>query len=393
MVRIARITCCLCVATAVLVSAAAMGQTPRVQFGSMVDGPEAAPGAAPATPPMTSPNPSPAPALAPGPDPMAAGAAPMATLGGPIQPAPTWDPYATPPAGSGAVLPAGPYLDWGNPAASVAQLQKFRVETRADYHYFAPEGSNPLGFNQIELSTTLAIPVLKSKLLITPGFATYFWQGPNSKLPPPAPADMPADTFDAYLDAAWNPHINDRFSGELSLRGGLYSDFRGIDEDSIRLTGTALAVMQINQVTQLKLGIWYLNRVQYKILPTFGVVWSPNDNVRFDILFPNPKYSQRLNAMGGMDWWWYLSGDYGGDAWTIRRGKEPGTTVGGQLDEVDYNDIRIALGLEFKRPGGLGLSGLFEIGGAFDRHLDYASGEPGSYAASSTVFLRGSLAF
>ena len=72
----------------------------------------------------------------------------------------------------------------------------------------------------------------------------------------------------------------------------------------------------------MKLGVWYLNRVEYKLLPTCGVVWSPNDNVRFDILFPNPKYSQRLTAMGDTEWWWYLSGVYGGDAWTIRRGPD-----------------------------------------------------------------------
>lgn len=65
----------------------------------------------------------------------------------------------------------------------------------------------------------------------------------------------------------------------------------------------------------------------------------------------------------------------------------------GELDEVDYNDIRIALGLEFRQLAGAGLSGLVEIGGAFDRQLDYASGSPGTYSASSTIFLRGSLAY
>ena len=257
----------------------------------------------------------------------------------------------------GPCCPRVPYLDWGNPAASVAQLQKFRVETRADYHYFAPEGSNPLGFNQIEFSTTLAIPVPEEQAVDYAGLCHVFLAGAELDAAPAAPADMPADTFDAYLDAAWNPHINDRFGGELSLRGGVYSDFRGIDEDSIRLTGTALAVMQINQVTQFKLGIWYLNRVQYKLLPTFGVVWSPNPDVRFDILFPNPKYSQRLND----------DGRHGLVVVSLRRlrrrrlddpaGQGARTAVGGQLDEVDYNDIRIALGLEFKRLARVGTVG------------------------------------
>ena len=72
--------------------------------------------------------------------------------------------------------------------ATMAQMQRFIQAVRVDYHYFAPEGSNPLGFNEIELNTTLAIPFLRTAqtpLLITPGFTAYFWQGPNSALPPP----------------------------------------------------------------------------------------------------------------------------------------------------------------------------------------------------------------
>ncbi len=330
------------------------------------------------------------------PDPTAVGPAPMATLNGTIQPPPpNWDPYATPPAGSSAVFPQGPYMDWGHPAATVAQMQRFIQDVRADYYYYAPIGSKPLGLSDIELSTTLAIPFLRNAqtpLLITPGFAAYFWQGPDSPPPLPPPADMPAETFDAYLDLAWNPQLNDRFGGELSIRTGIYSDFRAFDEDSIRLTGRALAVMTFSPATKIKFGIWYLNLVHNKLLPVGGVVWSPNPDVRFDILFPNPKFTERLPTVGATEWWWYFSGNYGGDAWTIKRGTEPGG-LAGALDQADYEDIRIALGLDFKRLAGAGLSGLIEFGGSFDRHLDYATGSPSSYSPSSTIFLRGSLAY
>ena len=203
---------------------------------------------------------------------------------------------------------------------------------------------------------------------------------------------MPAYTFDAFLDLAWNPQLNDRFGGELSVRTGVYSDFRGFDEDSIRVTAKAMAVMTFSPATTVKFGLWYLNLVHNKLLPAGGVVWSPNPNVRFDILFPNPKFTQRLTTIGSTKWWWYFSGDYGNDAWTIRRGKETGG-LDGALDQVDYTNIRIALGLEFKRLAGLGLTGLCEVGGAFDRRLDYASGLPSSYSPSSTIFLRGSLSY
>ena len=162
---------------------------------------------------------------------------------------------------------------------------------------------------------------------------------------------MPAETFDAYLDLAWNPQLNDRFGGELSIRTGIYSDFRAFDEDSIRLTGRALAVMTFSPATKIKFGIWYLNLVHNKLLPVGGVVWSPNPDVRFDILFPNPKFTERLPTVGATEWWWYFSGNYGGDAWTIKRGTEPGG-LAGALDQVGLRGYSHCPGPGLQATGG-----------------------------------------
>ena len=143
---------------------------------------------------------------------------PTAALNGTIQPPPpTWDPYAVPGVGEPGFLPSGNYLQLG-PGVSFAQMQRFLQEVRVDYHFFAAMGSQPLGIDDTRvdehLRLALSLQSADAASLITPGFATHFWNGPNSSGPPPA--DMPADTFDAYLDAAWNPHVNHRFSGELA---------------------------------------------------------------------------------------------------------------------------------------------------------------------------------
>ena len=57
--------------------------------------------------------------------------------------------------------------------------------------------------------------------------------------------------------------------------------------------------------------------------------------------FPQSQAWRSLATVGNTDWWWYVSGDYGGGNWTIKRGDEPGT-VPGETDQVDYNDIRVA---------------------------------------------------
>jgi hypothetical protein len=345
--------------------------------------------------------PAPAPYPAPVPGPATYAPAPTATMDGTIQPAPPWDPYGTAGSGAPGLLPPGPsgpaapgpYYPQAMPGITVAQVEKFLQCVRFDYHYFAPLGSNPLGINDMELSGTFALPLTydqRSPLLVTPGFAVHWWQGPNSVAP--APADMPAETYDAYLDVAWNPQFNCWFGAELSARVGAYSDFRGFDAQSVRVTGTALGVVTLNDCFKIKAGVWYLNRVQYKLLPSGGVVWTPNPDVRFDILFPNPKLAQHLTTIGNTEWWWYLSGNYGGGTWTIKRGNEAGSPVAGELDQVDYNDIRVALGLESKRFGG-GLATFFEVGVAFDRQLVYSSGSPSTYSPSTTMFLRGGLTY
>ena len=331
------------------------------------------------------------------------GPAPMATLNGSIQPAPGWDPYAPPgTAAPASLLPQDPYLPAGQiglPSAStaIARMQRFMQEMRLDYHWFSG-GHKPedLGINDIETSVTFALPFFgtQSPLLITPGFAFHFWQGPGSDLTLPYPVEMPPRTYDAWLEGAWNPQVTPWFGAELSVRTGYYSDYKRWDSRGIRITGKGMAVLTFSPSFKLKGGIWYLDRVFIKILPAGGIVWSPNPDVRFDILFPNPKITARLGTFGATEWWWYVSGDYGGDSWTIERTQVPDSAPDNvKHDQVDYNDMRVALGLEFKRMAGLGLNGIFEVGYAFQRELRYRSMEPKRFDLHDTVFLRAGLSY
>jgi hypothetical protein len=349
--------------------------------------------------------PTPVAPMAPAPAPLVYGQPPVATLNGGIQPPPpTWDPYGTPGAAAPALVPApivppqdpyvvapGQYLYPSYTADAFARMYRALQEVRFDYHYFPRNSDSGLGINDAELSATFTVPLLYSPqtpLLLTPGFAAHFWDGPSASGTPSA--DMPPETYDAYLDAAWNPILNNWLSTELDFRIGVYSDFKKFEEDSLRYTAKAMAVMGYAPEVRIKAGVWYLDRVRVKMLPAGGIVWTPNPDTRIDLLFPNPKYTQRLATVGCTDWWWYFSGDYGGGTWTIKRSTG---AVAGELDQVDYNDIRIALGLDFKRLSGSGLNGLMEVGYAFDRELVYRGGNPSTYSPNGTVFLRAGLAY
>jgi hypothetical protein len=280
-------------------------------------------------------------------------------------------------------------------------MQKFVQHIDLNYDWFAGNGGNELGINDVNLDVTLAFPMFSNPatpLLVTPGFAAHYWSGPVSVLPTPpdttAPADMPPQTFDAYLDVAWNPQVNEFFGAELSARVGVYSDFYTVTTESIRVTGKGVAVLRFSPNVRIKAGVWYLDRVKVKLLPAGGICWTPNPDVYFDILFPNPRMGKRLTNWGNTEWWLYARGEYGGGVWTIRRNPD---IYNGVLypvinaDLVDYDDIRIAVGLDFKTLRQT--TGYFEVGLSCSRELNYKSGLPPTFYPNNTVFLGAGLSY
>ena len=318
--------------------------------------------------------------------------------GGAIQPPPTnWDPYAAPGGTPSALLPNDPYFQ-SPPNISMATMQKFIQHVDLDYHWFAGHGGNELGINDMGLSVTFAIPMFynsQTPLLVTPGFFLHCWDGPVSipQTAPgdPWPADLPPRTYDAYLDAAWNPQVTPWFGGELNFRVGIYSDFTRVTSDSLRFMGKGLAVLKFSPSMSIKAGVWYLDRNKIKILPAGGICWTPNADVYFDILFPNPEIGKRLTTWGNTEWWLYAAGDYGGGTWTIKRNSGLGIATDDTYDRFDYNDIRIALGLRFETLREF--NGYFEVGFACSRELIYRSDFPPAFYPNNTVYLGAGLSY
>jgi hypothetical protein len=323
-------------------------------------------------------------------------------------PATNWDPYATPGNTPSALLPNDPYFQ-SSPTISMAAVQKFVQHVNLTYDWFAgsPTPSNrQLGINDIDLNVTFAFPIfhnIQTPILVTPGFAVHYWEGPVSV--PPAhmtdamPADLPPRTYDGYIDIAWNPQISDTVGAELSVRPGIYSDFSRVTSDSLRCTGKGVVVFKLWPHIALKAGVWYLDRVQTKLLPAGGLVWTPNDSIYFNILFPNPKIGKRLTTWGNTEWWLYGSGDYGGGTWTIKRNSGLTTPpyypwqhpADGSYTRFDYNDIRVAVGLEFKTLRQM--EGHFEVGLSCSRELVYQDNSPSGYYPTNTVYLGAGLTY
>lgn len=337
------------------------------------------PGAASQTPAYTSPPPTDYPYTGP---------APSASIdpGSGALPPPSWDPYTSPSAQPPCLLPQDPYAQVP-PATTFGQMTRFLQQVSLESVWMYDRG-NADGFTDTsaEATATFAVPFLtdiENPLLITPGFAFHFWNGPDTPL-----IDLPPRVYDAYLDTTWYPQVSPWLGGEINFRVGIYSDLKKVNADTLRYTGRGLAVVNFSPSFQLKFGVWYLDRVRIKLLPAGGIVWMPSSDIRFDILFPNPGMAFRLGTTGNTEWWLYARGEYGGGSWTM---EDPIAALPAyNVEQVDYNDIRVGVGLEFRRF--TGPTGLVEVGWATRRELRFRF--DGSRAElDDTFYVRGGLAF
>ncbi len=259
------------------------------------------------------------------------------------------------------VFPEG--LPWTQ-STNGGPYQRLLQDTGARYTYLYSNGDpTALGINEVELTTSLVFHRFArsaSGLRLTPGFVFDFIDGPSQG------SDLPPQLYSAYLDAAWRPQITPQFAADLRFRTGVYSDFRTVTSDSVRFTGTGLGVIQMTPTTALKLGVEYLDRLDVKLLPAFGIYWEPNPQARYDIYFPRPKLSRYWTTLRNSEVWWYVGGEYGGGSWSIDRPDDP---LAGVSDRIDINDIRVFVGIDWSYLDQR--SGFLEIGYVFERELLY----------------------
>lgn len=293
-------------------------------------------------------------------------------------------PYGTPP---GSLYPEG--LPSAFPDNGFFQTLrdpvKFLQEVRLRTTWIPGNGANALDLTEVESSASFAIPIIydQAPLIVSPGFGLHLLSGPVTQ--PPDNADLPGSVYDAFLDFSWRPQFTPWLGANLGIRPGVYTDFSTFNTNSIRFPGRGLAVITLTPTLQILAGVVYLDRVKIKLLPAGGVIWTPNADTRWEIVFPNPKLASRLTTLPSAELWWYVAGEYGGGSWTIER--DPG----GFSDQFDYNDIRVMLGLE--TVGNSRLRAFMEAGYLFNRELVYRSGSPAQFDLTNAFMLRAGLAF
>lgn len=302
--------------------------------------------------------------------------------------------------GSGGVLSGGMFSGGSSPFGwesgsygfessdgTLVRFKKFMQQLSYEQTYLLGEHQQESpSILRTEISGTFAYPLfgnIERPLLLTPGFAFNWFDGPVGDPAVAGDPNLPPRVYDAYLDAAWYPQPTPAFGMELGLRTGVWTDFKYVDDDSVRILGRGLGVLRISETVEILAGAVYLDRVRVKLLPAGGFRWRPNEIYDFYAVFPNPKVRKRIQNASAVDWWWYISGEYGGGSWTLER-------EGKGDDRIDYNDIRVVLGVEWETP--TFARGHLEVGYAFDREILFNdTRDPPIFKPDDTVMFRGGI--
>jgi len=332
--------------------------------------------------------------------PALSGAPPAAAPAGTPYPYGSMPPGAFAPGGAGPAFPAPqpgsifpngfPTMDpncqpWG--AQPAGPYQRLFQNTGITYAFLGGDGpGNEMELNEIDIRTTAYIPRMlwsESPLLLTPGFALTLTAGPTT-----AGTDVPPELYGAYLDFGWFPRLTPAVGADIDVRVGVYSDFNAINTDSIRITGIAAADVVLTPNLRAKIGVNYIDRVDLKLFPYVGFIYKPHEFAQWDIIFPSPRVAYYLTTVGAHNTalWGYAGGEYGGGSWSIEH-------PGGTSDRMDYNDIRIYAGLEWRCVSPNGPKGFVEVGYIFERQLVYAAVPADNLDLQDTYMIRTGFSF
>ena len=140
------------------------------------------------------------------------------------------------------------------------------------------------GDTELELqgNFVLPLPSRRHPLLLMPGFAVHYLDGPRD-------ADLPARLYDTYLQFRWLHKLSSRWSADLSVTPGVYSDFEQSSDKALRITGHFGAMWDWTPTTQIAMGVAYLDREDLRLLPFAGIIWEPTPDWKFNLMIPGPR--------------------------------------------------------------------------------------------------------
>jgi len=256
--------------------------------------------------------------------------------------------------------------------------QRFWYARSLSTTWIPKNAADGFGMTDVPLATSFA-PVWFDDLpalLVTPGFGFHFWQ-------PPDALELPSTVFDAYVDVAWRTPINDRWGFGVGLTPGVYGDYQSYNPKAFQLTGWGLVDLRMNDALTLVAGAAVVRQLDMRVLPGGGLIWTPNEDNRVELLVPRSRIARKVRQFaGGGAAWSYLACQFGGGTWAV-------TLPDDTTALVTVSDLRAILGIEWFRSRTV--AGVAEVGYVFARTVS-ANGTP-EFNPNDSVMLQAGATF
>ena len=220
-------------------------------------------------------------------------------------------------------------------------------------------------FGMFSLESFATLEPGKTSGLVT-GTGFHFLNGPVR-------TDLPPRLLDFLIGWQVRKQTGE-FGYDVAARVGAFSDFEGSARQGIRYPSHAVGYYRWLPGFEFVLGIDYLDRDDIAMLPVAGLILTPHDDIRLELVFPRPVIEVRLSAEKAL----YVAGELGGGTWDIERPNQPD-------DVITYRDLRLVFGISTR--GQEGSTHGFEVGYVFDRDLSYRSGS-GDYSPGAAFLIR-----
>ena len=219
-----------------------------------------------------------------------------------------------------------------------------------------------LGLLTLEKTLTLGFPfpTVESPLLVTAGFVGTLTNIPQG-------ADIPGELFEGYVQARWLRKVTQRLGVDLAVSPGWYSDFHNDSSQALRITGHGFGAWEADENLRIVAGVIYLDRYDVNLLPAGGLLWTPADEWRYELIFPRPRIAWRIAERPRASHWAYVAAEFGGNQWAVESTTAP---TAGRDQIMVIRDYRLLAGWE-RRPADLGISMKAEFGWVTGRSVQY----------------------
>ena len=207
---------------------------------------------------------------------------------------------------------------------------------------YLPElGNHGLEMMQVRFGAKFGLPApLKdSFILVSPSFEPTFvkWDGQEP---------FPDALYSASLGCTLMKKINDHWSAMASVGPRWSSDGREM-QSAVRCSLMGGMTWKKASQWQFSFGVIYSNRDDsFNILPFGGLVWTPNEDWKYELMVPMLRVSRKCHYFQKIlpypnepTHWGYAGIGFGGGTWAFQ-------SVNNMPDVANYTEFSVVLGLE-----------------------------------------------